>query len=185
MHLLNKEDFDKIFNNGSLYMKNSFYFIDKETKTYQTNIKYDSYLDYAKEIKRRYIEGHTIIVKNLENFNLPLITQSALFGKNVDVHMYLVPPKGFDSFDMHEDDRDVYVTMVFGYKQFHILRNGYLDKRTLYEGNYIHIPKGVKHQAFPSGKGSCLLSFGVEDSSDFDIVGGLTSEDVCTNLKDF
>lgn len=177
MHLLDKKEIEKIFNDGYLYECNSFFFIDKIKKECNSNLKFDNYLDYALEIREKFLLGHTVVVLNLENFNEAIRKKCALLGRDVDAHMYLVPKNGEDAFDFHVDDRDVYVNMVYGRKKFLLKENDNIKEYDLSEGSELFIKKGVEHKAVPQGP-SCLVSFGVNVREYYPIWGGITENDL-------
>ena len=118
--LLNPEEIIQIFSCGELYDKASFYFIEKDTETYKVDRDKSNFLLESEFIYQKYKDGHTIIVKNLKNYNKTIRKKCAELGKDVDVHMYLVPPNGTDSFPYHRDERDVVVHLVHGEKIFYI-----------------------------------------------------------------
>lgn len=156
----------ELFFDYELHLLNSFYVIDPITKEYQTNKINDSLLENMVFIDKAYVDGKTIVIKNLEKF----IDLTSEFGPNIDIHAYIVPQftENGDSFDWHTDDRSVWIKMLWGIKQF-ILR--YETKGTIMEnfikidaGNKIFIRKGQYHKASPMGA-SCLLSVGLPDSN--------------------
>jgi ribosomal protein L16 Arg81 hydroxylase len=177
MHLLNKKEIEEIFNDGYLYECNSFFHIDKIRKECDSNLKFDNYLDYASSIRNKFLSGHTIIVINLENFNQAIREISAKLGRDVDVHMYLVPENGGDAFDFHVDDRDVYIHMIYGNKKFLLKEDNTIKEYNLSEGSELFIKKGVEHKAIPQGP-SCLLSFGVNTREYYSVWGGITGNDL-------
>lgn len=182
MHLLHPSDLESIFSSYFLLNQNSFYVIDPKTKTYQTDMRFTSLVEYANYIKRRYIDGRTIIVKNLENYNEAIKIQSLKYGIEVDVHMYLVPPNGGDSFDFHTDERDVNVFMVYGEKVFEIKRNNEVLKYHIKAGESLFIKKGEEHRASSPAGASCLLSFGTLLREDYFVPGGLDQRDLAVDL---
>jgi mannose-6-phosphate isomerase-like protein (cupin superfamily) len=177
LHLLSKNDIEDIFKDAKLYENKSFFVIDSITKEYDTNISFDSLSEYSKRIRESFKRGCTIIVKNLEMYNQEIRSHCAKIGKNVDVHMYLVPPNGKQSFNFHQDDREVKVHIVYGSKTF-ILKNNDKEKSYLLEsGQFLDIPKGTIHKAIPNGS-SCLLSFGFEKEVSYQVPFGITKEDL-------
>lgn len=174
---LSKQDISDIFNDGELLEKESFFVIDKKTKEYNTVKKFQTYLETASEIRKFYLDGHTIIVKNLENYNEKIRKACASLGREVDVHMYLVPDNGNDSFDFHIDDREVYVNMVYGEKEFIFRNDNFNESHYLCEGDALNIPLGTYHKAIPKGK-SCLLSFGINPREYYKIYGGIKFSDL-------
>lgn len=175
--LLRKIDIEDIFNDGELYEMNSFFIIDKNTKTYDVNIRHSSYLETAEYIRNSYLNGHTVVVKNLEKLFSNIRWKAATLGRSVDVHMYLVPPGGDDSFDFHEDDRHVLVHMCYGTKIFTI-KDGDNEKHfNLDLGDELYMPHKTIHKATPNGP-SCLLSFGIDPREYYKIYGGIRRSDL-------
>lgn len=167
LSLLNNQDqIRELFFDYELHLLDSFYVIDPITKEYQTNRIKDSLLENMVFIDKAYVDGKTIVIKNLEKF----IDLSSEFGPDIDIHAYIVPKfvENGDSFDWHTDDRSVWVKMLWGQKIF-ALR--YHANETVMEnyirldpGRKIFIPKGQYHRASPMGA-SCLLSVGLPDSN--------------------
>lgn len=185
MSLLSKKDIEDIFSSSFFYENECLYIIDKETKTYQTDKAYKNFLEYAGAVRRAFLSGHTIIVKNLEKYNSAIQKKCFELGENVDVHMYLVPPEGTSSFDYHVDDRDVWVHMVYGKKEFHIREPNNEKVTHLSPGDFLFISKGTEHKAVPHGA-SCLLSFGIAPKPlTYKIPSGITVGDLETNPTSF
>ncbi len=183
MPLLSKAEIADIFSSSYFYENKCIYIIDKITKTYQTDKNYNSLLDYADSIRQAYLTGHTIIVKNLEKFNSDIVKKCAELGVDVDVHMYLVPQNGASSFEYHFDDRDVWVYMVYGEKEFYVRQLSGEKATYLKMGESLFIPKGDEHKAIPHGA-SCLLSFGISSGVvDYKIPVGINMLDLETSLK--
>jgi mannose-6-phosphate isomerase-like protein (cupin superfamily) len=161
--LLTNEELDNIFFNYDLHDKNSFFIIDKNTKTYQTNRKRESFVDDAALIRKCYEDGHTIVIKNMEHFNASIQEAAQELGEGTDVHLYLTP-EGGDSFEYHTDDRDVWVKMVRGKKMFVKRYTGMTTLTKLEENQCLFIREGLEHRAVPIGP-SALLSFGVLETN--------------------
>lgn len=176
MPLVTKNDIENIFASGSLYEKKSFFVIDSATLTYDTSKQFNSFLEQSRYLRDSFVTGHTLIVKNLENYNADIQKQAARYGLNVDVHMYLVPPNGSDSFDFHSDDSDVYANMVYGEKTFLLRHESDISYR-LKAGDELYIPQGVLHKAIVNGP-SCLLSFGVRNDVRYFVPGGVAIQDL-------
>lgn len=167
LSLLNSSELIReLFFDYELHLLDSFYVIDPITKEYQTNRIQDSLLENMVFIDKAYVDGKTIVIKNLEKF----IDLSSEFGPNVNIHAYIVPQsiESGDSFDWHTDDRSVWIKMLWGIKIF-ALR--YHANETVMEnyiklslGSKLFIPKGQYHRASPVGA-SCLLSVGLPDSN--------------------
>ncbi len=166
--LLKPEDILNILSSGKLFEKASFHYIEKESKTYDQKRDKSNFLSEANLIYEKYKTGHTIIIKNLEGFNLNIRKRAAQLGANVDVHMYLVPPSGESSFPFHQDEKDVVIHMVYGEKTF-ILKNEEVEKSIhLQAGDELKISKDTWHRAIPQGA-SCLLSFGIPREINYEI----------------
>lgn len=183
MRLLSKIEIEDIFSSNFFYESGSVYIIDQKTKTYQTDKHYANLLEYANSVRQAFLTGHTIIVKQLENYNSVIQKKCAELGGDVDVHMYLVPSHGTSSFDYHVDDRDVWVHMVYGEKEFHLREKGLEKKSLLRAGDFLFIAKDIEHKAIPRGA-SCLLSFGVASKPvSYKIPVGITAADLETSLE--
>jgi hypothetical protein len=172
--LLNDPDkIVELFYDFELHLNGNFFIIDPQTKEYDVNWKrdYTDILSQMQYVHKSYNDGKTIIIKKLENF----INLSEEFGKDIDIHAYIVPQKqdsSGDSFGWHTDDRSVWIKMLWGSKIF-ALR--YQANETVMEnyikvnpGDKIFIKKGQYHKASPMGS-SCLLSIGLPDSNLKDI----------------
>ncbi|MFN8847101.1 MAG: JmjC domain-containing protein [Bdellovibrionales bacterium] len=182
MSLLSYREIELIFQSSYFYQNQLIYVVDPKTRTYQTDINYQNFIEYADHIRQSFHLGCTIILKGLEGFH-PLVAQKALsYGPNVDAHLYLTKSAGSISFDFHEDDRDVYIHMIKGTKVFEIKnqnRNqnqGLIEKQILKEGQELYIPKGVLHRAQSLGM-SIMISFGREALHYFALPGGLQVSD--------
>ena len=177
MNLLTSSEISSIFNDSYLYEKNSFHVLEKADYTYNEARPRESFIKEALFLKNSFKAGHTLIVKNLENFNESIRLKAAKLGRVVDVHMYLVPHGGLDSFDFHTDDKDVYIHMVYGKKKFILKEIDGEKEYLLSDGDELFIKKGVVHKALPLS-GSCLLSFGVDTSVSYQIPGGIEEKDL-------
>jgi len=104
-------------------------------------------------------DGHTIQVRNLENWNEAVENKARSFGYNVDVHMFISPENG-TSFPMHTDVRDVHIVCISGKKHFWVGYKEGLKMVSLEAGQELYIPAGTEHRAETSGQ-SVILSFGV------------------------
>jgi hypothetical protein len=183
MPLLSKLEISQIFNDGHLLELGSFHVIDKVTKTYDINRKRGSFLEEAAFIRTAYQDGHTIIVKNLEHYNEQIRRQSVNLGRDVSVHLYLVPPKGSDSFDFHIDDTDVWLKMLYGEKKVFCKTASGVEEHHLKSEDELFIKKGVFHKAEPMGA-SCMLSFGYNGKVFYQVSGGITLEDLAPTPVD-
>ena len=167
LSLLNNPDsIRELFFDYELHLLDSYYVIDPITKEYQTNRIKDSLLENMVFIDKAYVDGKTIVIKNLEKF----IDLTPEFGPGIDIHAYIVPKftENGDSFDWHTDDRTVWIKMLWGDKLF---CKRYQANETIMEtyskmsgGQKCLIPKGQYHRAVPMGP-SCLLSVGLPDSN--------------------
>lgn len=183
MPLLSNLEISHIFNDGYLLELGSFHIIDKQTKTYDINRIRGSFLEEAVFIRKAYLEGHTIIVKNLENFNQPIRLQAAKLGRDVSVHLYLVPHQGTDSFDFHIDDSDVWLKMLYGKKNILCKTTSGIEKHHLQGEDELFIKQGIYHKAEPLGA-SCMLSFGYNGRTYYQVSGGITPADLAPIPKD-
>ena len=175
--LIDPLEIGRIFESGLLYASRSFFVIDPGTRTYRTDARYPNLLDEARALTQAFKEGAALIVKNLEGFTPRIRRRCSDLGPSVDVHLYLTPPKGGASFELHADERDVLVHLAYGSKTF-ITREGEEDTTWLLgPGDELWIPKGVLHMAIPEGP-SALLSFGIPRRVDYPIPGGLRPEDL-------
>jgi len=149
-----------------LHYLDSFFVIDPEKKEYQTNKQFDSILEKMVYVDKAWVDGKTIVIKNLEKF----IDLTDEFGSGIDIHAYIIPKfqKHGDSFDWHTDDRTVWAKVLWGQKMF---AKRYKANETTMESYFklgpnekTFIPKGQWHKAIPMGP-SCLLSIGLPDSN--------------------
>jgi hypothetical protein len=176
MSLLSFREIELIFQSSYFYNKQLIFAIDPMTRTYQTDINYKNFIDYAEKIRKCYNGGQTIILKGLESFH-PLVAQKALsYGPNVDAHLYLTKSAGAVSFDFHEDDRDVYIHMIKGSKKFEVKTQASIEKHILKEGHELFIPKGVLHRGQSLGL-TIMISFGRETCHQFAVPGGILASD--------
>jgi mannose-6-phosphate isomerase-like protein (cupin superfamily) len=117
--------------------------------------------DRIKLLEQSYNSGHTIVIKDLENWNTKIKDKCNFFKVSTNVHLYLSPAAG-TAFDWHTDDRDVFVFMQKGSKKFEVEEiDGTISNYLLTEGTSLFIPYGAKHKASPTGNSSVHLSFGV------------------------
>jgi mannose-6-phosphate isomerase-like protein (cupin superfamily) len=171
-HLFSDKLFNDIFSNSQLYEKDSFYYIDPLTLSYdQSKLTTKTFVEKAALIKEMYNLGSTIIVKNLESFNPTIVNKCNELGDVINLHMYLCKDDGSVSFDFHSDDSDVLIHLLYGSKKFELKEEGVIKSITLSAGDEIFIKKGTSHRAI-SLSASCLLSFGFSESS-FYVPGGL------------
>lgn len=178
MPLLSPKDIETIFSSGYLYEKASFFIIDRSTKTYRTDFHGESFQQRATALKEAYLSGHTIIVKNLEDFNSKIFAKVLELGRGTDVHMYLTPRDGGISFDFHVDDCDVLLKVIFGEKIFEIKsHNEIVTRHILGIGDEFFLKGGTVHRAIASGV-SCLLSFGSGKILDYKIPGSIDLKDL-------
>lgn len=175
--LLTKAEIAEIFSSSYLFEKKSFFILEKETLTYNTERKSETFVQEASEVRSAFLNGHTIIVKNLEQFNSKIRNKASEIGRNVDVHMYLVHENGKSSFPFHTDDREVLIHMLYGKKKFFLKNNAKISEFLLEAGDQLSIAKGQEHQAIPMGA-SCLLSFGVAGDESYFVPGSICEDDL-------
>ena len=117
--------------------------------------------DRINRLEEAYNEGKTIVVKEMENWNPEIQKRCDAYPRYCDVHMY-VSPAGATGFGWHTDDKDVYVHMQFGKKNFEVEEpNGKISKYLLEAGDVLFIPYGSRHRAFAGESSSVHLGFGV------------------------
>jgi ribosomal protein L16 Arg81 hydroxylase len=167
--LLSPKEIYDVFTSSKLFELNSFNVLEKEKRTYNKNRERNSYIEESKYIFEKYNAGHTIIVKNLEFFNESIRNYCLKFKSETNVHMYLVPPNGQDSFPYHKDTRDVTIHLIYGKKVFYLKDEN--EKETEFEltaGDELFIKNNSFHKAVPKS-GSCLLSFGTKSMTNYEI----------------
>lgn len=153
--LLSINEINNILTDTILIEKNSFKVV--RNSMYEN---YDMNNDPITEIRRvsqAFEEGCTVVAKNLETYNHTLNSVCKAIGYNVDAHMYM-SPKDAIGFPYHEDDRSVFIFMLYGEKQFHV--GGELI--LLEPGDMLYIKQGVRHRA-TAVHGSCHISFGLAE----------------------
>ena len=176
MSILSFREIELLFQSSYFYNNQLIYAIDPITRSYQTDINYSNFIQYAQKIREAFLNGQTIILKGLEGFH-PMVAQKAIsYGPNVDAHMYLTNSAGSISFDFHEDERDVHIYMAKGSKLFELKTNSGIEKYTLQEGQELYIPKGVFHRA-QSLSPTIMISFGKEAQPHFMVPGGISASD--------
>ena len=146
---------------------NSFHYIENDL-TYDKNRQEESFIEESKLLYKKYSEGHTIIVKNLEHFNENIRKKAAELGPYVDVHMYLTPKSAEASFPYHTDKRDVLIHMIYGEKTFALKKENEEEMHALKANDELFLPKQYAHKAIPNGA-SCLLSFGMKELNNYSI----------------
>ncbi len=176
--LITPKEISEIFSSGWLYDQNSFYFIDRSTKNYDEARDKTNFIKESKLLYEKYQTGHTLIIKNLESCNEVIKQRAKNLGDNTDVHMYLVPPNGKDSFNFHQDDRDVIVHLVSGQKTFYLKDGDHEKEYKLKPGDELFIKKETWHKAVPDGP-SCLLSFGSCEFANYLVPTQFKAKDFC------
>lgn len=175
--LLNPVEVEKIFSSGHLYETQSFFVIDPKTRHYRIDTTNESFIEKSQRIRSSFLDGSTIIVKNLETYSSKLKEFSLQFSPMTTIHMYLTPHCGGTSFDYHTDNTDVFVHVNWGEKVFELKNEGGdVETYSLNAGEGIHIPKGTLHRASAKGH-SCLLSFGYVEISDYAVPPAIMSKD--------
>jgi hypothetical protein len=176
MSLLSFREIELIFQSSYFYENQLVFAIDPISRTYQTDINYRNFVEYAAKVRQAYHNEQTIILKGLERFH-PLVAQKALsYGPNVDAHLYITKSSGSLSFDFHEDDRDVYIHMIKGSKIFEFKTQAGIEKHMLKERQELYIPKGVLHRGQSLGM-TIMISFGRETCHQFAVPGGIQASD--------
>lgn len=180
-YLLKKEDIPNIFLDLELLEKRSFYIIEEDKIGYDTNRTANlNILEDLQQLKKAYLNGNTIVVKNMENYNEAIRLQAARYGRDVDVCMFISPPKG-SSFGFHTDEEDVYIHGVYGSK-FFMFKGIERKLAILKPQDCIHIAPGVEHYARGLNQPSVHLSFGIKQKEYAVLTGlkdyALSSEDL-------
>lgn len=113
------------------------------------------------QLVKAYRDGHTLVIKDLENWNFKIQSRCKEFSHSTNVHLYLSPPNG-TGFGWHTDDRDVYIFMQRGCKTFEVEEpDNSIKQYELAEGSRLYIPYGAKHRAIANSRASLHLGFGV------------------------
>lgn len=159
---LSLAEISEIFRNRYLLEKESFFVIDKETKTIDSSIYLADYKLEALALKNKLLDGNVISIKNLENLNTKIEDACKVFSDNTSLHMYITPTNG-ESFNMHKDDRHVFIRVLYGTKII-ICKEGDRDVAyTLDSGDWMHIPFGIEHRAVNCSP-AISISFGIVES---------------------
>jgi mannose-6-phosphate isomerase-like protein (cupin superfamily) len=155
-------EIQEILSSEYLHDQGSFYIVEKDgTYRDQEKFLFGTGAFKMKEIESAYLNGHTILVKNLENWNIKIQKKCLELGSSTNVHMY-ISPKGGSAFDWHSDDRDVYIFLQIGRKNFEVKdANGSCQSFQLKLGAGLFIPYGVFHRGQAQESHSVHLSFGV------------------------
>ena len=151
--ILSKSTIQDILTNPGLIEINSFKVVT--SGMYENFESNNDPLNQINRIKKAFDDGNTVVVKNLETYNLELDWVCKAIGNNVDAHMY-ISPKDASGFPMHTDDRTVFIFMQYGEKEFYVED----QKIVLEAGDMLYLKQGVKHKAIAT-QGSCHLSFGL------------------------
>jgi len=173
--LMTKIEIAELFSDSRLYELKSFQIIKKETLNYDINRDRGGFLEEACNLRKAFLSGHTIIVNNLEITHKQLREKAAKLGREVNIHLYLVPQNGSTSFPFHKDDRDVLVHLLYGTKDFEIIEQIEPVQHTLKSGDELFIKRGVQHRAIVRG-GSALLSFGMVPENHYEVYGSITED---------
>lgn len=159
--LISKEDVELSFVNAYLHDIHSHFIVSRDGK-YDDAKSFDWALvpERIQTLKEAFDNGHTIVVKDMENWNLAIINRCRDFDGFTDVHMY-VSPVGATGFGWHTDDKDVYVHMQIGTKIFEVEEpNGAISRYSLEPGDVLFIPYGARHRAIATNVPSVHLGFG-------------------------
>lgn len=153
--ILSRQQINMILTNLNLIEKNSFKIV--AGGMYENHFMNNDPVNEIERIKKSFQDGNTVVVKNLETYNMELDVLCRAIGNNVDAHMY-ISPKNAVGFPMHEDDRSVFIFMLYGEKLFKV--GG--DTVLLEPGDMLYIKQGIKHKA-EAIDGSCHISFGLAE----------------------
>lgn len=158
-------DIQKILTNSRLLDLKSFHVIESGTYD-EYGVEHETHIDEIQRILNAMKEKKTIIVKNMESYNIQIMRAAKSLGEDTNVHMYLTP-EGGESFPPHRDDRNVLIEMLWGKKDFLIYNEpmndgtyAALNPVSLEKGESLFLPRLYQHKAKPI-TASCLLSFGV------------------------
>lgn len=159
---LSENELQEILSNEYLHDQGSFFIVENDgTYRDQEKFLFGTGAFKMKEIESAYSNGHTILVKNLENWNEKIQKKCFELGNSTNVHMY-ISPKGGSAFDWHTDDRDVYIFLQAGKKDFEVEDiDGSCKKLQLIPGTGLFIPYGVLHRGHAQESHSIHLSFGI------------------------
>ncbi len=172
--LLTNDEIGNIFSDMYLLEKKSFFIIDEHMNGYDTHrAEHLLYIQDTVQVKEAFHSGKSIVVKNLENYNLPIRRLCAEYGREVDVCMFVSPPNG-STFGFHFDYEDVFIHEIVGTKIFCVEDREIL----LNAGECLNILPMVRHAAKTTNKLSVHLSFGVKQRYYGSMYGGLTKEDL-------
>ncbi|MFP5459619.1 MAG: hypothetical protein ACLGG7_12855 [Bacteriovoracia bacterium] len=159
--LLGSGELSKILQNSYLHDLSSFFIVEKDgTYVVDERFTYGDPVYKALQIQHRFELGHTVLIKNLEHWNLAIAQECQRLGGDTNVHLY-ASPIGGSAFDWHADDRDVYIYMQHGQKKFQLRKpSGEIETFVVSPGQRLFIPYGVQHRAFAQEVSSVHLSFG-------------------------
>lgn len=160
--LLAPGELSKILQNSYLHDLSSFYIVEKDgTYVDDERFTYGDPAYKALQVQHRFEQGHTILIKNLEHWSAAIVQERQRLGGDTNVHLY-ASPAGGSAFDWHADDRDVYIYMQHGRKQFQLRSaSGEVQTFVVVPGQRLFIPYGVQHRAFAQEETSVHLSFGM------------------------
>ena len=159
--LLTQRDVELSFINEYLHDIHSHFIVSRDGK-YDDTKAFDWALvpERIQTLQEAFNNGHTIVVKDMENWNVAILDRCRDFDGFTDVHMY-VSPVGATGFGWHTDDKDVYVHMQIGTKIFDVEEpDGTVSRYSLEPGDVLFIPYGTKHRAIATGVPSVHLGFG-------------------------
>ncbi len=148
----------------SLYQRGVFSQIDKHRRV----IGLHTYSD----LKLCFNQGLVIKTEQLERYSRTLRQASTsviaeAYNKHSDryvltIHSFDCPGPDGVSFDTHEDDCDVIVVCIEGIKSYYIETDNGSDIVTLNTGDFLTIPKGIRHRAINEHR-NIILSLGAEE----------------------
>lgn len=163
----------EVFGHSHMLEQNNFYIVDKSGEYDMGRISAD-YEKETKEVREAFLEGCSIRVTGMEDWNMNIATQANGYGYGTDVHMYLTPddPEA-TAFPEHVDTADVHIVMLFGSKILTVEGEDFI----LEPGDELFIPQGARHYATPLGF-SCHLSFGTPEDLTYHVPGGIELSDL-------
>lgn len=171
--LLDIKEIPEVFGHSDMLESNNFYIIDKSGEYDMGRITAD-FEKETQEVRKAFLEGNSIRVTGIEDWNMNIATQANGYGYGTDVHMYLTPDSpDATAFAEHTDHTDVHIVMLFGSKILTVEGEDFI----LEPGDELYIPQGAKHYATPLGF-SCHLSFGTPEDLTYHVPGGIELSDL-------
>jgi ribosomal protein L16 Arg81 hydroxylase len=156
---LSRDEIKSILTNNILIEKDSFKVV--LNGVYENYESSNDPLNQISRINTAFENKNTVIVKNLETYNHTINYLCQSLGSNTDAHMYL-SPEGSIGFPLHQDDRSVVITLLYGSKKFIVEDNNTLHNFILNQGDILFIRQGIYHKA-ETLTSSCHISYGFSE----------------------